>query len=482
MEENTSKSDLTDFEPVEAVRNSLLERVEILDAVAEGKSLARVNNMVIFVSHAVPGDIADIRILKKKKNYLEGIPEKFHKYSEHRANPVCEHFGVCGGCKWQNLQYSSQLIFKQKQVVNDLQRIGKLELPEINPIIASSSTFFYRNKLDFTFSNHRWLYPGELGRDIMNAQMNALGFHIPGRYDRVLDIRFCHLQPAPSNEIRLTIKEYALKNRLTFFDLKKQDGFLRNIIIRISNTGEIMLIFSFFHEDKQERVKLLEYVAGIFPEITSLMYVINPKGNDTFNDLDVFLYKGKAYITEEMEGLRYMIGPKSFFQTNSSQAYRLYRVARDFAGLTGGETVYDLYSGIGSIACFIASSSGKVIGVESVNDAVEDAKRNSEINGNDNTSFFSGNAEDILNYGFFDMNGKPDVVLTDPPRVGMHAKVVKALLSSGARKIVYVSCNPATQSRDVALLGEKYRITGVQPVDMFPHTHHVENVILLELR
>ena len=480
----TDKTDIHDqiyLASLPGRKYDVLEKVEIVEAVAEGKSLARVNDLVIFVSNAVPGDVADIRIIKKKKKYLEAVPVNFHKYSEHRSEPVCEHFGYCGGCKWQNLQYSMQLKFKQQQVINDLQRIGKVELPDILPIIPAASTYFYRNKLDFAFSNYRWLYPDELGKEIPPGQMNALGFHIPGRFDRVIDIRFCHLQPAPSNEIRLAVKQYAIDNGLTFFDLKRQQGFLRNIVVRSCSNGEIMLIVAFYFEDKTMREKLLGYIERKFPEISSIMYVINPKGNDTFYDLDVMLYTGKNYITEEMEGLKFRIGPKSFFQTNSVQAYKLYSVVRDFAGLTGHETVYDLYTGTGTIACFIAAVSLKVIGIENVPEAVEDARRNSIINGINNISFYAGNIETLLNPEFFEKNGYPDVVITDPPRTGMHNKVVEALLNAEPGKIVYVSCNPATQARDSALLNAKYRITAMQTIDMFPHTHHVENVLVMEL-
>ncbi|MCX6258366.1 MAG: 23S rRNA (uracil(1939)-C(5))-methyltransferase RlmD [Bacteroidia bacterium] len=460
----------------------IIEKVEILDAVAEGKSIARIDEMVVFVTNAVPGDVVDIRITRKKKNYIEGIPVKFHHYSDIRTEPRCEHFGLCGGCKWQNMIYSEQLRYKQKQVLSDFQRIGKVEMPDVKPVIPSQDIYFYRNKLDYAFSNYRWIYENENTENFAPEEFNALGFHIPGRFDRVFDVKYCHLQPSPSNEIRLAIKDYAVRNRLTFFDLKRNNGFLRNIVIRTTTIGETMLIVAFYYEDKNEIDKLMGFISGGFPSITSLMYVINPKGNDTFFDLEVRLFAGHDYITEEMEGLKFRIGPKSFYQTNSMQALRLFYVAREFAGLSGAETVYDLYSGTGTIANFISSDATKVIGVENIPEAVEDARVNSRINGIQNTTFFKGNIEDVLTDQFFSENGFPDVIIADPPRVGLHPAVVKALLKSSAPKIVYVSCNSATQARDASMLNEKYRLTAIQPVDMFPHTHHVENVILLEMK
>lgn len=456
------------------------EQVTISDIGAEGKSLARVNEMVVFTTYAIPGDIVDLQVIRKKKRYFEAKVTRTHKLSDLRTEPFCRHFGVCGGCKWQNLGYPAQLSFKEKQVEDQLKRIGKTELPPLFPILGSELTTYYRNKLEFTFSNNRWLSEEEMHAGEINVNRNALGFHIPGLFDKVLPIDHCWLQPEPSNAIRNFIFHYAQSHNLSFFDIKKQEGFLRTMIIRTSSTGEVMVILTFFHEDDVKRTSLLHAVLERFPEISSLMYVINSKGNDTITDQEVIPFSGEDHIWEEMEGLRFKIGPKSFYQTNSSQAYNLYKATREFAGLSGIETVYDLYTGTGTIANFVALKCKKVIGIEYVPEAIEAARLNSEINGIRNTNFFAGDIRHILNPSFFKEHGKPDVIITDPPRSGMHEDVVKAITEAAPEIIVYVSCNPATQARDIALMSELYSVKSIQPVDMFPHTHHVENVVLLQ--
>ena len=458
----------------------LLENVKITDIGAEGNALARVDNLVVFVPMLIPGDIVDIRVIKKRKKYLEGRVVKFHEYSSDRIKPRCIHFGVCGGCKWQHLPYELQLQFKEKQVRDNLTRIGKIELPEISPIIGSSEIYMYRNKLEYTFSDKRWLTDEEVVSDIKFEKEDALGFHIPGLFDKVLDITECHLQPEPSNSIKNAVRQYAHKNNLQFFDLREQKGFLRNIIIRNSLEGNVMVIVVFFHEDVGKREGLLDFLASEFPQITSLMYVVNSKRNDSLSDQDPVLYKGENHLVEIMHGLKFRIGPKSFYQTNTRQALELYRIAKKFAGLSGKEIVYDLYTGTGTIANYLASDAEKVIGIEYVNEAVHDAIINSEINGILNTHFFAGDMKDVLSEDFFKLNGKPDVIITDPPRAGMHEDVIKRIIDGSPEKIVYISCNPSTQSRDIQLLSEYYYVAGVQPVDMFPHTHHVENVVLLK--
>ena len=437
---------------------------------------------VIFLSNAVPGDIVDIQTHKKRKAYFEGVATKFHKYSEKRTTPVCEHFGICGGCKWQHMGYEHQLHFKQKEVENNLRRIGGLDLPEISPILGSKESYFYRNKMEFSFSDSRWLSETEIKSDMEIADRNALGFHIPGMWDKILDIKKCHLQEDPSNAIRLAIKAFAETHGMKFFSPKKQEGLLRTVMIRTTRSGEVMVVIQFYDDDKKNRELLLGYLHKTFPEITSLQYVINQKQNDTIYDQEVICYYGKDHITEEMEGLRFKINAKSFYQTNSVQAYELYKVARDFAGLTGKEVVYDLYTGTGTIAQFVAKKAKEVIGIEAVPEAIADAKANAKINGVENTSFFVGDMKTVLDAQFIAQNGEPDVVITDPPRDGMHKKVVEQLLNIAPRKIVYVSCNSATQARDLALLNETYEVIKVQPVDMFPQTHHVENVVLLQKR
>ncbi len=456
------------------------ERITIEDIGAEGNALARVGDMVVFTKYAIPGDVVDLQVTRKKKRYAEAVVTKFHEYSPDRVQAFCEHFGVCGGCKWQFLPYEKQLFYKQKQVADQLQRIGKMSLPEVSPIIGSEDNTFYRNKLEFTFSNKRWLTSEEM--NLENVDMNALGFHIPGLFDKIVNINKCWLQPEPSNAIRNFIYQYAIDNSLDFFDIKQQTGFLRTLIIRTSSTGETMVIVTLYKENEPERLKLLEAIHNEFPEITSLLYVINSKGNDTITDQEIVTYCGRDYILEEMEGLKFKIGPKSFYQTNSAQAYRLYDVVRDFAQLQGHETVYDLYTGTGTIANFIAKNARNVVGIEYVPEAIEDARHNSVLNNIHNTSFFAGDIKDILIPEFVQQNGIPDVLITDPPRAGMHDDVLKSILKIKPVRIVYVSCNPATQARDLGLLDESYLIEKIQPVDMFPHTHHVENVVLLTKR
>lgn len=463
------------------------EKVTILDYAAEGKSIARIDGMVVFVENAVPEDVVDLQVVYKKKSYMEAVATNFHSYSPKRATQFCEHFGVCGGCKWQNLAYQDQLSYKQQQVIDSLTRIGKIEFPTSLPILASEKTQFYRNKLEYTFSNKKWLtekpQKDETSPNIpLGDDMNALGFHVPKRYDKILDIKNCYLQPEPSNSIRLAIKKYADDNNLSYFDIKQRSGFLRTLMIRTANTGEVMVLVTFFDNNQEQIIALMEFLKKNFPQITSLLYVHNPKGNDTFQDLDIQTFHGKPYLTETMEDLQFRVGAKSFFQTNSTQAYELYKVARNFANLTGNEVVYDLYTGTGTIANFVAHQAKQVIGLEYVAEAIEDAKINSQINNIHNTQFYAGDMKDLLNDGFMQNHPKPDVIITDPPRAGMHEDVVKMLLKIEAPRIVYVSCNPATQARDLALLDEKYVVKAVQPVDMFPHTHHVENVVLLEKR
>jgi len=462
----------------------LLEEITITDIAAEGKAIAKVNDLVVFVPYVVPGDVVDLQVKRKKNKYAEAEAVKFHKYSQTRAVPFCQHYGVCGGCKWQVLPYSEQIRYKQKQVTDNLTRIGKIDLPEISAIMGSEKTEFYRNKLEFTFSNKRWLTNEEIKQNVKYDQMNAVGFHIPGAFDKVLAIEKCWLQDDISNRIRNAVRDYAYEHNYSFIDLRSQEGMLRNMIIRTSTTGELMVILICKIVDDSEMVlfkQLLQYMADTFPEITSLLYVVNNKCNDTINDLDVMVYKGNDHIFEQMEGLRFKIGPKSFYQTNSEQAYNLYKVTREFAGLTGNEVVYDLYTGTGTIANFVARKASKVIGIEYVPEAIEDAKVNSGLNGIDNTLFFAGDMKDMLTQDFINQYGRPDVIITDPPRAGMHQDVVDVILFAEPERIVYVSCNPATQARDLSLLDGKYKVTKVQPVDMFPHTHHVENVVLLEL-
>ncbi|WP_114782401.1 23S rRNA (uracil(1939)-C(5))-methyltransferase RlmD [Botryobacter ruber] len=459
----------------------LIEQIRIEEMVAEGKCLARHNNMVIFVDGVAPGDVVDVQPTKKKKNFMEGKPVRFHAYSELRVEPFCEHFGLCGGCKWQHLDYDTQLFFKQKQVKDNLERIGKVQLPEFEPILGSSKDRFYRNKLEFTFSWNGWLTNEQI-QSGQEYERRALGFHMPGRFDKILDIKTCYLQPDPSNAIRLAVRDYARGLDLPFYDAVRQEGYWRNVVIRTANTGELMVIVLVKYDEPEALFGLLDLLHERFPEITSLQYVINTKMNDTFHDQEVICYKGLPYIHEEMEGIRFRVGPKSFYQTNAEQAYELYKITREFAGLTGYELVYDLYTGAGTIANFVAKQSREVIGIEYVPSAIEDARINSEINNITNTTFYAGDMKDILTDNLITRHGKPDVVITDPPRAGMHPDVIEKLLQVEAERIVYVSCNPATQARDLELLSEKYDVARVKPVDMFPQTHHVENVVLLKFR
>ena len=463
----------------------ILENIQITDCAAEGKSLARVNDMVVFVPFCVPGDIVDLQVRKKRHSYMEAEVIRFVEKSAVREEPFCEHFGVCGGCKWQNLPYDKQLEMKQRQVYEQLTRIGKVELPEFMPILGSRKIREYRNKLEFGCSNKRWMTREEIASGEPAGEMRAIGFHITGAFDKILPIHNCHLMDGLQNEIRNFIYQYAIDNDLTFFDLRQQTGLLRDVMVRNSNTGEWMVLVQFHYDeegDRERSLQLMEALADRFPQITSLLYVDNQKCNDTFGDLELTLYKGNDHIFEIMEGLRFKVGPKSFYQTNTDQAYHLYSVARQFAGLTGEEVVYDLYTGTGTIANFVARSAKKVVGIEYVPEAIEDAKVNSDINGIGNTLFFAGDMKDILTDEFIAGHGRPDVIITDPPRAGMHPDVVETILRAKPRRIVYVSCNPATQARDLQMLDAQYRVEAVQPVDMFPHTHHVENVVLLTLR
>lgn len=457
----------------------LLENITITGVAAEGKAIAKKDDLVIFIPYVVPGDVVDLQLTRKKNSYAEAKAVHFHEYSQQRQEAFCEHFGVCGGCKWQILPYKEQIRYKQQQVIDNLVRIGKAELPEITPILGSEKTVFYRNKLEFTFSNKRWMTEEEIKSDTKYDDMNALGFHIPGMFDKVLDINKCWLQEDISNQIRLVIKQFCKENEYTFFDLRNRHGLMRNIIIRTSSTGEIMVIVVFFEDDKEKQNALLNHIAEQFPAITSLLYILNEKANDTITDREVQVFKGRDHIFEEMEGLKFKIGPKSFYQTNSEQAYNLYKIARDFAGLEGNELVYDLYTGTGTIANFVSRQTRQVIGIEYVPEAIEDAKVNSELNEIKNTLFFAGDMKDILNEDFINQYGHPDVIITDPPRAGMHDDVIDAILFANPEKIVYISCNPASQARDLNLLDKNYKVEKVQPVDMFPHTHHVENVVLL---
>ena len=463
----------------------ILTDILITDVAAEGKAIAKVDNLVIFVPYVVPGDVVDLQIKRKKHSYAEAEAIALKKPSELRAKPFCKHFGVCGGCKWQCLPYEEQLRFKQKQVWDNLTRIGKIELPEMMPILGSKHVARYRNKLEFGFSNKKWLTSEQVASGVQFDCMDAVGFHIPGAFDKILDIEECHLMDDINNRLRNGIRAYALAHGLTFFDLRQQTGLLRNMMIRTSATGEIMLLMQFCMrgaDDEAQAKALMEHLHTIFPEVTSLLYVNNTKCNDTIGDLDVQTYAGTPFIYETMEGLRFKVGPKSFYQTNTEQAYELYKVARDFAALTGDELVYDLYTGTGTIANFVARQARQVVGIEYVPEAIEDAKVNAALNGLDNTLFYAGDMKDILTTGFIERHGKPDVIITDPPRAGMHTDVVNAILFAAPRRIVYVSCNPATQARDLALFDTDYRVTKVQPVDMFPQTHHVENVVCLERR
>lgn len=460
----------------------VVENVEITGVAAEGKSIARVDDMVVFIPYGAPGDVVNIKLDKKKRSYAEAHIVDMVKPSPDRVTPACEHFGVCGGCKWQHIPYESQLRYKRDQVVDALTRIAKVEIPEVNPTLGSKETFCYRNKLEYTFSCKCWITFEDLrsGREI--ADRNALGFHIPGAFDKVLDIKKCWLQDDLSNRIRLFVRQYALAKGYEFYDIKAQQGLMRTLMVRIASTGEVMLIVVFARPEQEKIDDLMGAIAAEFPEITSLLYVVNQKVNDTIADQEVITYRGRDYINEEMEGLQFRIGPKSFYQTNSLQAYELYKVARRMACLKPDDLVYDLYTGTGTIANFVARQVKKVVGIEYVPEAIADAKLNSEVNAIDNTIFFAGDMKDVLTDGFIAEHGRPDVMIIDPPRAGMHEDVVNVILNARPERIVYVSCNPATQARDLALMDSLYRVEEVQPVDMFPHTHHVENVVRMTRR
>ena len=457
------------------------EELTVTDAGAKGKSIAKApDGRVIFLTNAVPGDVVDVQTTKKRKAYFEGKAVKFHRYSEKRVQALCDHFGVCGGCKWQHMTYEYQLFYKQKEVESNLKRLGHLEFPEIMPILGAPTPYYYRNKMEFSFSDNRWLTEEEINSGNPVPHRNGLGFHIPGKWDKILDIDTCHLQEAPSNAIRRAVKAIALQHRMPFFNVRNHSGLLRSLMIRISTTGEIMVVVQFYEDDRKHREVLLRELHRRFPEITSLQYVINPKANDTIYDQEVVCFAGRDHIVEVMDSLQFKINAKSFYQTNSQQAHTLYNVVKAFAGLTGKERVYDLYTGTGTIALFLAEAAGKVVGIESVPEAVIDARANALHNGITNADFFAGDMKMVLNDHFISGNGLPDVVITDPPRDGMHKTVVQQLRNILPEKIVYVSCNSATQARDLALLNNSYNITKVQPVDMFPQTHHVENVVLLK--
>lgn len=468
-----------------AAKKKFFEDVAIIDIAEEGKGVGKADDFVLFVEKAVPGDVADIEVYRSKKNFGEGKIAALKTASPHRTEPFCAHFGTCGGCKWQHMTYAAQLQFKQKTVADAFTRLAKLDVQGMLPILGSPVDQYYRNKLEYTFSNKRWLNDGE-NRTDEPLNMNALGFHIPGRFDKILDINHCWLQQEPSNGLRNRVREFADQEGYTFYDLKAHAGDLRNLVVRTASTGETMVIMVFAYADEEKIERMMAFIDAEFPGITSLLYIVNQKRNDTIFDQEVQTYKGRDFIYEEMPAqgktVRFRIGPKSFYQTNSVQALHLYEVARDFAGFTGGELVYDLYTGAGTIANFIAGQVHEVIGIEYVPTAIEDAKINSEINGIENTRFYAGDMKDILSAEFVAEHGKPDVIITDPPRAGMHLDVVNRLMEIEAPKIVYVSCNPATQARDLLVLKEKYDVVKIQPVDMFPHTQHVENVVLLELK
>lgn len=457
----------------------ILEDITIEAVAAEGKALAHVDGAVVFVQFAVPGDVVDIKVTKKKKNYMEGFILRMKKPSEHRLEPFCKYFGVCGGCKWQPLPYEMQLQAKQQQVYDQLVRIGHLDVPELSPIIGSDEVQFYRNKLEFTFSQRRWIYENEDPETMSDKERCGLGFHVGRFFDKVLDIDFCYLQPEPSNEIRNFIRSYALEHGLSFFNIREHSGFLRNMFVRTTEKGEVMLIICFYYEDPEARTALLDAVSEAFPQIVSLYYVVNGKANDSISDQECVLYRGDEAIYEYMEGLKFKIGPKSFYQTNTKQAYKLYSVAREYAELTGSEVVYDLYTGTGTIAQFVSSKAAKVVGIEYVPEAIEDARINAAGNGITNCDFYAGDMKDVLTDEFVQKHGHPDVIILDPPRAGIHPDVAKVILNAAPERMVYVSCNPASQARDLEILCRDYVITAVRPVDMFPQTHHVENVVAL---
>lgn len=463
------------------INSSFLPDIQVIDIAEEGKGVGRSGDVVVFIDHAIPGDIVDVKLTRKKKKFYEGKIHRLIRPSQHRTESFCTHFGTCGGCKWQHMDYSAQLKFKQKAVVDALQRLGGVDTSAIEPILPSKKSQYYRNKLEYTFSDKRWLTNEDIQSN-EKLEMNALGFHIPGRFDKILDIEHCYLQQSPSNEIRNQVRDYALTNGLSFYNLKDHTGALRNLIIRIASTGEIMLVVVFAYATQEQIHQMMYFLKDRFPEITSLLYIINQKKNDTIFDQTIELFSGRDHIFEEMDSLKFKISAKSFYQTNSNQAYELYKIVKEFASFQGNEIVYDLYTGAGTIANFIASSVKAVIGIEYVPTAIEDAKINSSINNIHNTRFYAGDMKDILTVDFVQTHGKPDIIITDPPRAGMHTDVVQRLLEIEAQKIVYVSCNAATQARDIGFLNEKYTVSRIRPVDMFPHTQHVENVILLVLK
>ncbi|MEA5403495.1 23S rRNA (uracil(1939)-C(5))-methyltransferase RlmD [Arcicella sp. DC2W] len=463
--------------------NIIFENVLIENFAAEAKCISRIEDKVIFIEGPVaPGDYADLRVTKSKSSFMEATAFNIRPNSQYRTQTICSHFGTCGGCKWQHIDYQTQLTFKHKQVVDALERIAKVELPEIKQIYPSAETFYYRNKLEYTFSQNRWLTQAQIDSG-ESFSRNALGFHIPKRYDKILDIDHCYLQPDPSNAIRLALRDFTAANNLDYYEQVRQEkGALRNLIIRTASSGDLMVVVQFAYCQPEDIDLVMNFMAEKFPEITSLNYVINTKGNDTFFDLEIINFKGLPYIVEEMEDLKFRVGPKSFFQTNSKQAYELYKITREYADIQANDFVYDLYTGTGTIANFVARQAKKVIGLEYVEMAVEDARVNSQINNITNTEFYAGDMRKLLSSEFVNKHGRPDIVITDPPRAGMDEPVVRTLLEASPKRIVYVSCNPATQARDLALLDEKYQVTAVQPVDMFPQTHHVENVVRLDLR
>ena len=459
-----------------------LENIEIIDTANKGKSVAKHDGIAIFVQGGVPGDICDIKVFKRRKKFWEASIEKIHTYSKRRTEPKCEHFGTCGGCKWQNMRYESQLDFKQNEVLNNLKRIGGIELPAHSEIIGSENEYFYRNKMEFTFSNKRWLTTEEVQSEIDIPDKDALGFHVPGMFDKVINLNNCYLQKEPSNAIRLSVKQFADENGLTFFDIRNHEGLLRNLMIRTSSTNDLMVLVQFYEKDEKNINLLMEHLKTSFPEITSLLYIINQKANNTMYDQEVVCYNGKDHIMEEMDGLYFKIGAKSFFQTNSEQAKELYQKTKELAQITENDLVYDLYTGTGTIAQYVATSAKKVVGIDSVEEGIKAAYKNAERNNIENCTFCTGDMKEIFTDEFIAKNGTPNVIITDPPRDGMHKKVIEQILKIGAKRIVYVSCNSATQSRDLALMEEKYKVTHIQPVDMFPQTHHVENIVVLELK
>jgi 23S rRNA (uracil1939-C5)-methyltransferase len=460
----------------------LIENIKIIDTASKGKSVAKHDGRAIFVQGGVPGDVCDITVFKRRKKYWEARIEKIHNYSEKRTEPKCEHFGTCGGCKWQNMKYESQLSFKQNEVLNNLKRIGGIELPPHSEILASENEYFYRNKMEFTFSNKRWLTTEEVQSEVDIPDKDALGFHVPGMFDKVINLNNCYLQQEPSNAIRLSVKKFADKNNLTYFDIRNHHGLLRNLMIRTSSTNDLMVLVQFYENDKKNINLLMEHIKTSFPEITSLLYIINQKANNTMYDQEVICYNGEDHIMEEMDGLHFKIGAKSFFQTNSEQAKVLYRKTKELANITADDLVYDLYTGTGTIAQYVANSAKKVVGIDSVEEGIKAAYLNAERNNIDNCTFYTGDMKEIFTDEFIAQNGTPDVIITDPPRDGMHKKVVEQILKIGAKRVVYVSCNSATQARDLALMDELYKVSHIQPVDMFPQTHHVENIIVLELK